>query len=452
MNSTKRVFLFVVLSTLLLLLLSLAGIFFSWSFTPLQRINLVADVFPGTNNTEPTDSSEAVALDTTTNHKQNFKTNFELYTEAGSITNFNADTSAVTMQQLVKELHQLKQNKKGKIRIAYFGDSMIESDLITQTLRKLLQQYFGGQGVGYIPISTQTYKLRQTVVHDIGGSWKSTNMKNAADKKYMYLSGYTFNTPNGWIQVTDKTITDTTVATEKILLCGYSEKPVTISVNGSPFVVKADKLFNRIVLATDNSNKVTVNITDAGLPVYGIAFEPTAGVVVDNFSFRGTSGELLKPLDSTFLTTINQQNPYNIMVFQYGVNVMFRPNDKKFTWYKNIFEPVVKKFTNCFPQTGIIISSTADRAFRYADGNKTAVGIDSLIKLQAAIAFETGSMFYNLYKTMGGPQTIVKWADAKPPLANKDYVHPNHAGAAILGEHFFNAVRKEYDKYEQSLR
>lgn len=451
MNSTKRVFLFVVVSTLLLLLLSLADIFFSWSFTPLQRINLVADVFPGADNNNPTDSSEAIVLDTTSTHAQKFATNFDLYTEPGAITNFNADTSAVSMMQLVKQLQQLKQQKKGKIRIAYFGDSMIESDLLTQTLRKLLQQYFGGQGVGYIPISTQTYKLRQTVVHDIGGSWKVTNMKNATDKKYMYLSGYTFTTANGWIQVTDKTITDSTVATEKILLCGYAPNPITISVNGKPFVVQANKLFNRIVLSTDNSNKLTVHVTDASLPVYGIAFEPTDGVVVDNFSFRGTSGELLKPLDSTFLTTINQQNPYNIMVFQYGVNVMFRPNDTKFNWYKSIFEPVVKKFTNCFPSTGIIISSTADRAFRYADGYKTAIGIDSLIKLQAAIAFETGNMFYNLYATMGGRQTIVKWADAKPPLANKDYVHPNHAGAAILGEYFFNAVRKEYDKYEQSL-
>lgn len=451
MNSTKRVFLFVVVSTLLLLLLSLADIFFSWSFTPLQRINLVADVFPKAGADNRTDSAEAITLDTAASHQQNFTTNFNLYTQANTITNFNADTTAVTMVQLVKQLHQLKQNKKGKIRIAYFGDSMIESDLLTQTLRKLLQQYFGGQGVGYIPISTQTYKLRQTVVHDLGGSWKTANMKNATDKKYMYLSGYTFTTANGWIQVTDKTITDTTIATEKILLCGYAPQPITISVNGKPFVVQATNLFNRIVLTTDNSNKLTVNITDASLPVYGIAFEPTAGVVVDNFSFRGTSGELLKPLDSTFLHTISQQNPYNLMVFQYGVNVMFRPNDTKFNWYKSIFEPVVKKFATSFPETGIIISSTADRAFRYADGYKTATGIDSLIKLQAAIAFETGSMFYNLYATMGGRQTIVKWADAKPPLANKDYVHPNHAGAAILGEYFFNALRKEYDKYEQSL-
>ncbi len=451
MSSERRVFLFVVISTVLLLLLSLADIYFSWNYTPLQRVNMLADVFPDRNKTTITDSSEAITLDTATIPRKNFTPNFDLYTQGNSITNFNADTAAVSMEQLVKKLYQLKQNKKGKIRIAFFGDSMIEADLLTQTLRKLLQQHFGGQGIGYIPISTQTYKLRQGVIHDIGGSWKTTNMKNATDKKYMYLSGYTFNTASGWIQVTDKTITDTTTATEKILLCGFSDTPVTVSVNGKPQIIQANQLFNRIVLTTDNSNKVTVGISNASLPVYGIAFEPTAGVVVDNFSFRGTSGELLKPLDSTFLNTIAKENPYDLMVFQYGINVMFRPNDTKFTWYKSIFEPVVKKFANSFQKTGIIISGTADRAFRYADGYKTAVGIDSLIKLQAAIAFETGSMFYNLYATMGGKQTIVKWADAKPPLANKDYVHPNHAGAAILGEHFFNAMRKEYDKYVQSL-
>ena len=41
-----------------------------------------------------------------------------------------------------------------KVRIAYFGDSMIEGDLVTQTLRHQMQEIFGGQGVGFVPTTS----------------------------------------------------------------------------------------------------------------------------------------------------------------------------------------------------------------------------------------------------------------------------------------------------------
>ncbi|MEZ4850537.1 MAG: hypothetical protein R3B93_18375 [Bacteroidia bacterium] len=54
-------------------------------------------------------------------------------------------------------------SRKGKTRIAYFGDSMIEGDLITQSLRNDLQELLGGQGVGFVPITSQTYGFRKTI-------------------------------------------------------------------------------------------------------------------------------------------------------------------------------------------------------------------------------------------------------------------------------------------------
>ena len=41
------------------------------------------------------------------------------------------------------------------VRIAYFGDSFIEADILTGDLREMLQKRFGGCGVGYVSITTK---------------------------------------------------------------------------------------------------------------------------------------------------------------------------------------------------------------------------------------------------------------------------------------------------------
>ncbi len=445
MNSNRRVFLFVVYSASLFLLFSLLSLFFRWQWQPLQRINLIANIIKK-------DTLQQVLTDLpgpadTIVIKPKPAQDFNLYRRPHYITSFHADTSHATLAHFLPKLAALKKGKKQKIRIAYFGDSMIENDLLTQTLRKRLQEYFGGEGVGFIPINAVGHKIRQTVEHDYSGGWDDENLRNAKDKRHLYLSGHIFSSDGDWVQVADKTITDSSFITEKSLLCGYADKPVTIQVNDHPFVVQARQSFNRIVLATDPSRKIRIAVSDNTLPVFGISFEPLSGVVVDNFSFRGVRGDEYRDLDTGFLRTIAANNPYDLIIFQYGVNVLFRPDDRNFSWYARMLMPVVQKFRRCFPNADFIMSSTADRAFRYDNSYRSAVGIDTLVKIQAEIAYGTGSHFYNLFETMGGRNSIVDWASRTPSLANKDHVHPNSNGAALLGNYFFDAIMREYNKY-----
>jgi hypothetical protein len=71
------------------------------------------------------------------------------------------------LAKFAEKLHQLKTTKKGKIRIAYFGDSMIEGDLLTQTLRKLLQKEFGGYGVGFFPFTVKLQVLDKLHLYNL---------------------------------------------------------------------------------------------------------------------------------------------------------------------------------------------------------------------------------------------------------------------------------------------
>ncbi|NBU36552.1 MAG: hypothetical protein EBS35_08260, partial [Bacteroidetes bacterium] len=62
--------------------------------------------------------------------------------------------------------------KNTQVRIAYYGDSGIEADLVTQTLRDSLQKYFGGTGVGFLPITSRDPGYRQSINHYFSNLWR----------------------------------------------------------------------------------------------------------------------------------------------------------------------------------------------------------------------------------------------------------------------------------------
>ena len=61
------------------------------------------------------------------------------------------DYSDSTMRGMTRFYQALDELAKAPrpVRIAYFGDSFIEADILTADLREMLQQKYGGCGVGF---------------------------------------------------------------------------------------------------------------------------------------------------------------------------------------------------------------------------------------------------------------------------------------------------------------
>lgn len=370
---------------------------------------------------------------------------FSRYQLAGRFASFDSASFDAALPGLKSKLAALKRHEKIKVRIAWFGDSLIEGDLITQTVRELLQNEFGGaHGVGFVPFRSITAGFRTSATAMSSGSWREENFKNANATTPLFFSGHLFYSGNGQFTLRDNTVKDSLQVVEKWLICGRSAAPATIMVNGHPVNITATERFNRILLDRSPSRLIRVQIPSAGnLPLYGVSSEPEYGVVIDNFSFRGISGVELGKLDDALLESMNSSGQYDLIVIQYGVNLMFRPKDTNYDYYYEIMMPVVRHLKEHMPKSEFLLVSCSDRAFRYGGEWKTATGIDSLVKVQARIAFENRIPFFNLYKSMGGDGTIVKWAEGKPQLAAKDYIHASPAGAAVLGRCFYDAFMND---------
>ena len=450
MNNNKRVLTLILSVTCILLLLSFFSNEIVVYFPNFKNVNLISDILKKKNELNITNPKAVVSSE---NPKDSPYFTFEDYTKKGTIIQFGADTLNPSLQKLSEKLLLLSQHKKTKIRIAWFGDSQIEGDFITQDLRKLLQNYFDtDNGVGFVPVVSISSDFRTTAKMEVNGAVQIDNFKKTNGHANLFLSGYSFYGNRLDINFSDNTQKNSTQISEKWLLYGKGD---SIAIKNNDTVYKkypANSYFNRVLLNKSSSNKTKFELASGNTPIYGVSSEPESGIVLDNFSFRGITGVELKKLNVNLLDELNKSGYYDLIVFQYGVNLMFRPNDTNYDYYYKVMNPVLKKMKQHMGNSEFLLFSCSDRAFNYNGEWKTAVGLDSLVYTQAKLAQENKMPYYNFYKSIGGNGTVVKWADSSLVLANKDYIHFNFRGAKVAANIIFKAIINDYKKAEKKVK
>lgn len=350
------------------------------------------------------------------------------------------------MDAFLAALHQQAKDKNRKVRIGYFGDSMIEGDLITQTIRNILQNKFGGNGVGFIPVTSVVAHFRQTVKAVANENWDDINYNNNKQKLIIGFSGHTFF-PKDNASVKIKPGGGNHLNSLYNLSILYGSGELNLNCNNQDIKLEGNALFNVAKLNSDSNLKaITLNINQSTTPIFGFASESKTGVILDNLSFRGTSGTELTRLNSKMLRLIDSLRPYDLLVLHYGPNLLYSDSITNFNYYQKQLEKSLKHLRKAFPRTSILIVSTADKAFKINGEYRTGDGVENLLKAQQAAAQKYGCAFFNLYEAMGGYNSMKTWAEKKPILAGSDYTHFNQSGSAKIGRLIGNAILNEYEQ------
>lgn len=358
------------------------------------------------------------------------------------------------LSRFYKRLHELLLKRRKKIRIAYFGDSMIEGDLLTQDLRSMFQNNFGGNGVGFMPITSIVAGFRQTISHSFSTDWKDISFKSENKQaNKLFLSGHSFlSSGNSVVTYRAVNYPKLDIFNNVSLLYGQPigqfHTTTKILVNGKQYGLKTNRSLNLIEIDHMNCKELKLQATATNIPFYGVAFESDSGVIVDNYSFRGISGLEFNYFDPKLLEETQNVRPYDLIIFHYGTNLLFKPQLNEFNWYEKSMTPILQKLKNSFPESSILMISTADKGASYNGDWKTAIGVEPLVQTQYNIACNVGIGFFNLYNAMGGEGTIVKWVNSDTTLANKDYTHPNGRGAKILASLIYKAIINEFSEYK----
>lgn len=347
--------------------------------------------------------------------------------------------------------------KERLVRIAVFGDSFIEADIFTADLREMLQKRFGGCGVGFVTITSMTSGYRPTVRHSFGG-WSSHAVTDSVyfDRKKQGLSGHYFvPNNNAYVELRGQNKYASLLDTcQQASIFFYNKGTVDLSVRVNRGEAEKRQFESDAHLQTMQveghigSIRWTINHADSTL-FYGLAMDGTQGIIVDNFSLRGSSGLSLRTIPAGIMKEFNDQRPYDLIILQYGLNVATQRGYNYDNYQKGLLA-AIEHLKECFPQAGFLLLSVGDRDYKTDTGElRTMPGVKNLIRYQQNIAAESGIAFWNMFEAMGGEGSMAKLVHAKPSMANYDYTHINFRGGKHLAGLLYETLlygKEQYDR------
>ncbi|CAL1520617.1 GDSL-type esterase/lipase family protein [Chitinophaga sp. MM2321] len=467
-GKNKSAYPFIIILGSLVCLLGLSQLNYTFSYKDFQfrRLDMLSDLrtTPAPDKKEltavtdssklsPSDTAALAAGDSTNISNPDLLHDFMTYKGILNYTSaIPGDTEEMGIKKFMTALKELKAGKRKKVRIAYFGDSMIEGDLITSDLRDSLQTFFGGAGVGFVPVTSIVASYRTTITHTFSNNWKDYHYKNSPPSNItLGFSGHTFYSgSDSWVKYSPVRKPRLDKFQEVSLLYGAASD-ATVRINDKAYTLSGTAPVNKLDLRQDTGSPSLVIRYDGNpaTPFYGVCFESDNGIYVDNFSFRGISGVELGRLSADMIRRMQQEHPYDLVVLHYGANVLFRPELTDYSWYERPMKKVMDSLRHDLPATSFLIIGTADKSYRKSDRYVTAPGVEALLKVQHELAEEHGTAYWNLYAAMGGEGSMVKWVEGDTVMANKDYTHFNRQGAARVGALLYKAIMNDYREAEQ---
>ncbi len=346
---------------------------------------------------------------------------------------------------------------RSSVRIAFFGDSFIEGDIFCGDFRELLQQKYGGKGVGMVPMSSAVSGFRKSVSHQHHG-WKDYSLTDTSHTPPLGIAGHAF-TPKGdesWASFAlPKQKNDSDSCTTASLF--YSLQPgressVQYSINYSgthTAPLKATGQVERLDILNDKIGSVRFSFPDtSGLITYSVSLEDTIGIIVDNFSIRGTAGTAFGKISSSILKRFDQLTGYDLIILEYGLNAM-EAEKTGFKWYGDAMVKTIQYLQKCFPNASFLLLSVSDRSMK-KDGEYVSMpAVRPFVISQRRACSDAGIVFWNLFQAMGGEGSMIEWANSTPPKANKDYTHLTFTGGRWIAKKLFETFEFENKRYNE---
>jgi len=356
------------------------------------------------------------------------------------------------MAYFLEALYQRSQGK-GNCRIAFYGDSFIEGDILTCDLRDTLQKVFGGKGIGFLPISSEVSMFRRSLPSESEG-WK-TYTAGKASPFQSGISGHVYQAD----QKGELALYPNKVLSSIRLLCRNTGEAVEVeSIVNKKLVLKDTIPFNKelqakkLVPFSDSIRQYKLSVAaHKGLEIYGLSLEEGNGLYLDNFSLRGNSGLGLSHIPTEQFQSFQKLMDYKLIILEFGLNVA-APKTKDFSIYEKNMTKMILNLKTQFPNTSFLLLSTSDRSSKQNGTYATMPSIPLLVEAQRRIAQQSGILFWNMYKAMGGENGMIAFVKHKPALANKDYTHLTFAGGKKIASSLAKSLFEEYAKFQNEKK
>ena len=348
----------------------------------------------------------------------------------------------------------LEEVDRRTVRVVHYGDSQIEEDRMTQTLRRHLQALYGGGGVGMLPlqqtIPTRTIKQTLTINGIRQTSQQGPRRHLVYGPKAQRREDGVYGAMGQVAIIGDTALQRQDSAVLHVEPMGkkphsetyfnrlrlWAKGDFRCYVNGQPFI---DSSATILPLA-DSTTSCDLALVGFG-DVYAVSLETEKGVIVDNVPMRGCTGTIFTDIDSTQLATFYQETNTRLIIMQFGGNAIpFNEQPSTIAGTVQSLRKQVRYLRQCAPEASIIFVGPGDM-LTMIDGEATTYPLlpymDRLLRKMAA---EEHIAYFSLYEMMGGKESMLRWQ--KNGWAGSDGVHFTRRGAEIAGEKLSEYILK----------
>lgn len=340
------------------------------------------------------------------------------------------------------------------VRISFYGDSFIEADIFTMDIREQLQGKYGGGGVGYVPMASNVASMRRSVRQEFKGI-KSVSMvglkRSQSEMRKIYAMSGAYFIPIEGGEVSYKAVTakkhleDYDLA--RLVFRNTQSTSVRVTVNDTivSYYSLSPSMSVQQLVVKGNIKSIKFKFTNVtGFVGYGAYLEDEKGISVDNYSLRGSSGLNITSSGSEINRQINEMVKSDLVVLQYGLNVVWEGATNYEYYYKRLTN-AVNHIRVSDPGATILIMGVSDRCSKQNGKMSTMTGIKNMMQLQRRVAKEKGCLFWDTRQAMGGDGGMIKFV--QNGWAAKDYTHINFKGGAKIAKSFVDALSFEESRY-----
>ena len=346
------------------------------------------------------------------------------------------------------------------VRVVHYGDSQIELDRISQDLREALQERFGGSGTGLFPALGNVPSA--SISKAASGSFAQYTMygdsttQRAGHNRYGILAQVVQLTGSGTLTLRgskNKNAREGVKTFESVsVLYGKGENLVVKAASGTdkpePEVRKGD---NGTTLLTWRFSQPVEKATltfQGNAELYGIGADGNAGVAVDNVPLRGCSGTIFTRISKPLMTDSFALTDTRLIILQFGGNMMpMIRGAKQIEPYQEQIAKQIAYFHEVAPQAKILFIGPSDMGKSVNGRVVTWPHLPELVDSLKATALRNDAAYWDLYRMMGGENSMAQWVRHSPPYAGPDYIHFTPAGAQKVGDALSRSFLTYYDFY-----
>ncbi|MBR1809156.1 MAG: hypothetical protein IJ776_07190 [Paludibacteraceae bacterium] len=345
------------------------------------------------------------------------------------------------------------------VRIVHYGDSQIEEDRISNMLRRRLQEQFGGQGVGIVPLyqSVQSQTIGQSCSYEptrYSVFWLSS-FRRKGSRRYG---------PMGQLAVINSNINLSIVPRTKVTgfysahyfntltLITAPQNTITAGLKGKRQTINSDGSNLQFTEFQLQDSTTTVNLSLAGAgDVYGVMMTGKTGVNIDNMPMRGCSGTIFSGIDSQQLKAYFAYTNTRLIIMQFGGNSMpYLKTQKAIDNYAATIGEQVRYMQRQAPNAQILFIGPSDMTTRIQGKMQTYTWLEDVDNALMKEVTDAGAAYWSLFKAMGGKGAMAQWV--RSGLAGSDYIHFTRKGATEVGNMLSNALMTGYDYYKWRQR